>query len=256
MYTTSARRAAGCACGRVAMATLVFRCACSAVEADLGVARPACVLNCWCHGCVNVVRHNNARFGATHTSASSVPGEPEHTGVAKAFFDLSKVRFKGGRLPDGALGFARNGPGGTNVRSWCVMCGALVNTASGEGFGHLCFRPFNRNAVYVKETGERYEPTKSKEVPNTLAKDAFEPDRVPEPKGKGAMIPVVIFFGSRVLGSKLFGWGKNALKREEAPWQIKSEVGYARRNVRLLLAGELLERLLGEARESLEGGEE
>ena len=189
------------------MVERTWKCGCGKFRVKL-TGEPLFVVNCHCRSCVACMRHIDAKGGGRNTSA-----EAEHSngGVAKAFFYLKNVEFSDDR-PAEQLQFLKLSDTGKNVRSYTRCCGTQLNTAGGRTFP-AGFRPFNRNCI-TNPDGSKYNPVPASVV-NIFKARAFEPEKVPEPNGGLAIVPVLAGFVARILGYKLFGLGIDSMMCEE-----------------------------------------
>lgn len=76
------------------------------------------------------------------------------------------------------LGWLRVGQGGDPFRAYTKCCGTMVFTLAKKSLATYC--GLNGNCIYLNDGKTPLQP--SKEPMNIMAKFAFEPEQVPEPK--------------------------------------------------------------------------
>lgn len=156
--------------GRLGPEDKLWKCACGKHQFKLTGA-PHAVFNCHCKSCASAAKFVAAKNDPPCT-ASALTAEG---GVMKALYYLENVEKLTPEVPD--YGYVKIGQDGGNIRVYTKCCNTPMQTAGGDGFP-MGVRPFNRNCVYNKD-GSKFEP---EDVPNVMAGEAFDADKVPEPK--------------------------------------------------------------------------
>mmetsp|Transcript_14603 Transcript_14603/g.29987 ORF Transcript_14603/g.29987 Transcript_14603/m.29987 type:complete len:202 (-) Transcript_14603:126-731(-) len=194
--------------------TRTLKCGCGAFQAKIKGDSVAS-FNCHCHSCVAASRFIDERHGDIlnngHTSALDYTG-----GCAVSVHWISNVDFIGDSDPLDRLGYVKVGEKGTIPRYYTKCCGTQIITLV-QGYLHC---GLNRNAVY-EEDGEKYAPAVA--PVNIMAKSAFNPAVVPNPKSDFAPLGLIFkFIPLFTLGS--LGIGKSKVKFNTSPEMSKAEV--------------------------------
>jgi hypothetical protein len=178
---------------------LNWSCDCGSIKAKV-LAPPVLNFDCHCHSCVAAARH----IADTYTSKpSSTPLlSPTTGGTAVSICAGRNVEFVSS-LKDETTGelkikFVKVGETGKATRFYTTCCGTQVSNFLTPGL-----IAFNRNGL-KNEDGSKFVPPG--DVLNTMAKYAFNPDTVPEPKH--ARAPLSIF--AKFLPLLIFGSGLKA----------------------------------------------
>lgn len=156
--------------------TLICRCACGKFQAKLtGLPQGSAV--CHCHSCVAAGKFIDDKFHGTNTSVL------KNGGAFVVTFPASRINFITPDLSNVAaqndmLGFVKIGEKGSPFRAYTKCCGTQIFTLVERNLSTYC--GFNGNCIY-EEDGVT--PFRIGEEPvNIMAKFAFDPKAVPDPK--------------------------------------------------------------------------
>ncbi|KAL3809792.1 hypothetical protein ACHAXA_004033 [Cyclostephanos tholiformis] len=176
------------------LSTLHLKCKCGSFEATFD-APPRLTFNCHCHSCVAVIQGIEAKDGFSGTSMKS----DKEGGAAICIFKSNNVTVT--KVDSAKIGFMKVGEGGKIPRPYCTECGTVL---------YNVWKPTwcaaNRNALFIDD-GSPFVPTCTP-VMNIMSKNAFDQDKVPEPKHKSAPLGMFVKFIPLVVG--LVGDGSNS----------------------------------------------
>jgi hypothetical protein len=184
------------------MTTLFLKCKCSSFEATFD-ALPHLTFNCHCHSCVAAIKGIEAKDGFSGTSMKS----DEEGGVAVCVFKSNNVAVT--KVDGAKIGFMKVGEGGKLPRAYCTECGTVLFNVWKPNW---CAA--NRNILSTID-GSSFVPTCTP-VLNIMAKNAFDQEKVPEPKHQSAPIGMLLNF----LKVGLTGDGRNSKVKALIPEDI------------------------------------
>ena len=158
-----------------AAANLTWSCDCGNVKAKIS-ALPTLNFDCHCHSCVAPARYIAEKYS---TNSNNTPMLNPSTGGAGVSIFPARTVESFTSLKDEATGetkikFVKVGETGKATRCYTTCCGTQVSNFLAPGIIAL-----NRSGL-KNEDGSKFEP--SGDLMNIMAKHAFEPDKVPEPK--------------------------------------------------------------------------
>ena len=186
------------------MTTLYLKCKCGSFEATFD-APPRLIFNCHCHSCVAVINGIEAKDGFSGTSMKS----DEEGGAAVSVFKSNNVAVT--KVDGAKIGFMKVGESGKIPRPYCTECGTVLFNV---WLPNLCAA--NRNVLSTVD-GSPFVPTCTP-VLNVMAKNAFDQNKVPEPKHKSAPLGMLLKFIPLMMG--LAGDGRNSKVKALIPEDI------------------------------------
>ena len=198
--------------------TRTLKCGCGEFQADL-TAEPLVCANCFCHSCVAISRHIEDAHGKK-LNKGYTPSLNDAGGMTIAMYNLSQIKFhcymKNSENPLDKLGMVKLGEDGVAVRYYTKCCGTMVMGAYHGKYDAIV----NRLAIYESD-GTEFVP---KEQPiNMMAKYAFEPEKVPEPRSETAPLHYLVKF-SKMMIFGFFGFGKKESQINTSVDLSKAEV--------------------------------
>lgn len=151
------------------MSKLWWKCGCGKVKLELS-AQPWNVGNCHCHSCVASARFLDQKYNDDKNHVSQI--DSGSGGASGAWFMPNEVTVL---TKDSELGVLKVGPKGKAVRKYAKCCGSQV------GVVHKAFWGLSLTMLY-EDGGCTKKYVHGEPLANAMAKFAFEPDKIPEPK--------------------------------------------------------------------------